>query len=285
MALDRPVFTLDKPNPDREHITDALWWLWLRLDELERDTLLGGILAWKPHFHAPGNWNLRHAPDSYSVRDKVNRTGPGMTHASALDWTFPDAQRGDYRKIDKYTSRLVASALDPRDPRLDLVLHEFYGQADSDPHVEGYNELHERPQTSDPSHLWHIHLGLLRSKVGDYWAMWALLTVLMGWSVAQWRASLPAPPPPPAVPPVEPIGKHAPGSRLLSLRATRQRGDDVLYVQRWIGPRRCGKADGVFGPNTAAGVRWYQQMRGIKPVTGKVDAVTWRNMGVRWTGK
>jgi len=60
-------------------------------------------------------------------------------------------------------------------------------------------------------------------------------------------------------------------------------GDDVVFIQRWIGPDHCGKADGDFGPNTAAGVRWYQRMRGIQ-VDGEVGPQTWGQMGVKYTG-
>ena len=60
-------------------------------------------------------------------------------------------------------------------------------------------------------------------------------------------------------------------------------GADVAYVQRWIGSRQCGPSDGTYGPNTAAGVRWYQRIRNLA-VDGRVGPQTWRNMGVRWAG-
>jgi hypothetical protein len=72
---------------------------------------------------------------------------------------------------------------------------------------------------------------------------------------------------------------HTPGSRDLSLTNPQQSGDDVRYVQRWIGERRCGKPDGVYGTNTRDGVVWYQRMRGIR-VSGVCDRETWRNMRV-----
>jgi len=61
-------------------------------------------------------------------------------------------------------------------------------------------------------------------------------------------------------------------------------GDDVRFVQRFIGERRCGAADGVFGPNCKSGVEWYQRMRGIA-VDGEVGLQTWRNMGIKPTYK
>jgi hypothetical protein len=282
MTLTKPDFTLDQPNPNPSLITDAEWWLWQRLHELEPKTKLGGIYADKSGFHNTGNKNKSRWPGNYSVRDKVNQSGPGMTHASAEDWTFPDAQAGHYATIDKYTSRLVHSALDGSDPRLDLILFEFYGQADNDSHVEGYNEYREDDVTSDASHLWHIHLSFLRSKCGDTWGMWALLTVLMGWPTAQWRASLPAsaPKPPAPKPPTSGIPTVKAGSRQLRDASPDMHGTDVQYVQHWIGTAHCGPADGVYGTGTAAGVRWYQRMRGLT-ADGIVGPATWRAMGVR----
>lgn len=98
-------------------------------------------------------------------------------------------------------------------------------------------------------------------------------------------ASLTAPskprPPKPAKP--RPPADFSPGVRALKLRRPYLIGDDVLYVQRFIGPRRCGRPDRTFGPKTKAGVRWYQDMRGIR-VDGIVGPVTWRHMGVKWRG-
>jgi peptidoglycan hydrolase-like protein with peptidoglycan-binding domain len=75
---------------------------------------------------------------------------------------------------------------------------------------------------------------------------------------------------------------HKPGSRQLELRDPRMEGDDVEYVQRWIGDREAGAPDGFFGPDTRDGVRWYQGMRGIE-VTGVCDRKTWRNIGIEPT--
>ncbi|HEX7040598.1 MAG TPA: hypothetical protein VF202_10815, partial [Trueperaceae bacterium] len=138
MVLTRPDFRLDTPNK-LSHVTDAEWWMWLRLNELEPTTKLGGIYANKSGFHNTGNANEARWPGNYSIRINRNRRGPWWrNYASALDWTFPDAQRGDYKRISKYTSRLMKSALDANDPRLDMILFEFYGQSDTDKQVEGY---------------------------------------------------------------------------------------------------------------------------------------------------
>lgn len=102
------------------------------------------------------------------------------------------------------------------------------------------------------------------------------------WGIAAaFRPGAPAAVPPPAP---RPPAAHPAGTRELSFHPSRiMSGADVAYVQRWIGPKQCGRADGRYGPNTAAGVRWYQRMRGLA-VDGRVGPRTWRAMGVRWTG-
>lgn len=276
MTLTKPDFHLSSPNT-LANVTDMEWWFWLRLHELEPKTQLGGIYANKSGFHNRGDKNVDHglnnAKTNYSIRYAPDRFGPGMTHASGLDWTFPDAQSGHYGTIDKYSSRLMKSALDQNDPRLDLILFEFYGQTDSDAHVEGYDEYREEQVTSDSSHLWHIHFSFHRSKCNDGWAFWALLTVVMGWTVAQWKATLPANTPAPPVKPKPPAGLpvHANGSRE---NKAGQTGTDIRTLQIFIGSAHMGPADGKAGAKFTAGVRWYQSMRGYH-VDGIAGKQTW----------
>jgi len=274
MNLTRPDFHVDKPKPDNPLILGSIWWFWRMVRTLTPDLELGGIYADKSGFHNSGKRNKARWPGNYSIRDKVNQFGPGWDAASAIDLTFPSAQSGNYRTIVTFFKRLWNSAHDPKDPRLDMSVFEFYGQLDNDRSVEGYNEYREEGATSDPSHLWHIHISFIRSKVGDYWAMWALYTVLAGWSVDKWRASLPAaaapaPTKPPAGLPSFPLGK-----RVLELTTPHMRGTDVKYVQAFIGK---SAADGEFGPDTRDAVIWYQRMRGLK-ADGVVGPKTWASL-------
>lgn len=288
--LDRPDFTLDEPNR-LYHTTDAEWWLWLRLHELEPASRLGGIYANKSGFHNTGNNNERYWPGNYSIRDTPNRRGPWWReYASAIDWTFPDAQAGNYTTIAKYTKRLFASALNPADPRLPGILFEWYGNDDNDRHVEGYDVYHRQFVTSDSSHLWHIHLSFLRDRCGDMWAMWGLLTVLMGWSVEQWRASLPeqppAPPPAPAPTPVPPpsdwtealimslptLRRGASGRTVKRLQGLLLSHNPALGSVSWI--------DGAFGPATEDGVKRFQRAYDLA-VDGIVGQQTWTKLVTR----
>lgn len=76
--------------------------------------------------------------------------------------------------------------------------------------------------------------------------------------------------------PTKPAGT---GARTLRLTSPYMHGDDVAFVQRWIGKARCGAPDGVYGPHTEKGVRWYQRLRGIA-VDGICGPQTWHQMGV-----
>lgn len=88
------------------------------------------------------------------------------------------------------------------------------------------------------------------------------------------RNSAPAKPPVSAPhPPAAGLPSHANGSRDNS-ETKNNVGTDVATLQRFIGPAKCGAADGHFGAKTKAGVRWYQDDRGLK-VDGIAGAHTW----------
>lgn len=142
----------------------------------------GGTYADKPGYHntRSGNSSL-----NYSVVDAEDLGGPADMCA-AVDWTFPDAQAGDYRLINHYTQLLWNSAVDPIDPRLNNM-REFYGNTDTDRVVEGYDTRHLRPVTSDTSHLWHIHMSFDRDSVEFDSTYDMVLSVLRGVSLEEWR--------------------------------------------------------------------------------------------------
>lgn len=89
-------------------------------------------------------------------------------------------------------------------------------------------------------------------------------------------------PKPPVVKPKPPAGLpvHAPGSR--TIKQGSSPGTDVQFVQRWIGPRHMGAADGIPGPKFAAGVKWWQRDHfGWAHPDGVLDkgGQSWRAMG------
>jgi hypothetical protein len=193
----RPDFTLPKPNPNPDRMTDALWWLVCMREALEPELSdNGGTYANKAGSHNIGNnlpdygeGNLR---TDHSIRHEWNRAGPWWkTKTAAHDWTFRDAQRGDYRTINKYTRRRIAAMSDPNDLRSDQVVFYTLGNVDGDVKTEGYNELKNGAESSgDDSHAWHIHDSFFRRIVGDFWSMWKSLTIDMGWTYAEWQRSV-----------------------------------------------------------------------------------------------
>src|SRR6185369_4113469 len=166
------------------YITDASAWFADQLLALEPGTQWGGTYASKPGYH---NTRSQNASNNYSVVDSPDKGGPG-NKAAGYDWTFPEAQSGNYARIATYTSRLLASAQDVNDPRLD-GWREFYGQADVDTYVEGWDCRYGYACTSDSSHLWHIHLSESRDQVESVTNKEAMLSVLRGDTVAQWLGS------------------------------------------------------------------------------------------------
>lgn len=180
---DKPTTYASNPNPSR--ITDEMWWLWQQLLALEPSSKLGGIYANKPGYH-----NCRgNLPQSdYSVCDDPPDQGGPPDKAAAIDWTFPDAQAGNYSTIAKYTNRLLASAKDPDDTRLN-GWREFYGNADDDSYVEGWDCRYGVAATSDSSHLWHIHISENRDQTKSQKNKEALLSVLKGETFAQWMGA------------------------------------------------------------------------------------------------
>lgn len=101
-------------------------------------------------------------------------------------------------------------------------------------------------------HVAHVHCSFSRNAAGfDRTDTWSFL---FGGAIT-----------PPATPP--PSG-----------RPTIQRGstgDAVKLAQRWLGLT----ADGIFGPQTEAKVRWYQNMRSLE-VDGVIGPQTWASMGL-----
>ncbi|SCG60754.1 Repeat domain-containing protein [Micromonospora zamorensis] len=202
-----PVSASAAANPNPARITAASWWLMEELLELEPGTQNGGTYVNKPGYH---NTRAANDSDNYSVRDAEDKGGPSDKTA-AYDWTFPEAQSlslaalsvdpnadqklpadvtaavSNYTNIARYSSRLLASGQDPNDPRLN-GWREFFGQADSDTSVEGYDFRYNQTATSDSSHLWHIHLSEDRDQVESFENKQALLSVLRGETVEQWEA-------------------------------------------------------------------------------------------------
>lgn len=198
-----PDFSMEglPPNPNPARITDALWWYAQMCLRLEPKSKNGGILAIKPGYHSYGSRLPGHAPGGegkattdHSIRRAPDRRGPWwLDYSAAWDWTFDGAHIGDYTEINLYMRRTVNAMRSLTDLRPDDVFAYVIGQLDGDRQVEGWNEYKDENETGDDSHLWHMHKSFRRDIVGSFSAMWKALTIMMGWTYAEWQRSV-APP-------------------------------------------------------------------------------------------
>lgn len=150
--------------------------------------LARGLVA---HFRiAPGNVGLRGNPethrrgyhrsrafltrsplsgdDRYTVTDAPGNAGGDPNWVCGLDLTLPRHQ------LLAVCRRLDVAVRAGRLPQV----AEWYGNTDGDNRVDGWDNIRGAIATSDDSHLWHLHLGLIRARAGDDHA--ELLAVLTG---------------------------------------------------------------------------------------------------------
>lgn len=244
-------------------------YLWPELKKLEPKSALGGVYANKPGYHNKRK-NLPHT--DYSVREfSVDRQGPDA-EAAGIDWTFRDAQSGDYSTIAKYSKRLLAAgrANDPRTANI----REFFGNADNDREVEGWDYSKNEASTSDSSHLWHIHISIHRKYVNDRNTLEALLSILKGESLKDYQkrtgdivptAKKPATSSAPAYP-----------GHVMTRNDSQSKADPyVAKFQAKLKQRGWDiNADGFFGAKTDEIVRQFQAQKHLT-VDGDVGPRTW----------
>lgn len=217
---------------------------------------------------------------------------------------------GDYSNVrpdDKNFNPKYAAALDVTMSKTDMIRHykRFYAvfKDATDPRRKYFNATNTWPGAGDAvrldfvtgkvsrasdDHKWHVHDELKRRYLLDPKAARAKLSVASGESKAAWiaREETPAKPgsgaPKPAPVKTVPAARHAPGSRVLQYVPGRAvlTGDDVAFVQRYIGASKAGPADGVAGAKFRAAVIWYQKLRGLA-ADGLVGHNTWASMGVQ----
>jgi hypothetical protein len=149
------------------------------------DLVLAGIFANKPGYH---NKRANLPSSDYSVREfAIDRQG-SAGNASAIDITSKEAQGGNYTIINKYSQRLLAAGK-ANDPRM-FGWREFFGQTDKDGSVEGWDfTKHEASTSGDKSHLWHIHLSEHRGYNTSVVNKDALMSVLKGETLAEYKAA------------------------------------------------------------------------------------------------
>ena len=152
----------------------ALKWMGSRVSP-DLGGVLSGIIGDSAHKSGYHRGRSYVGSNDYSVRLAEDKKGLG-TWACAIDMSFSTA------KMKLYTGRLKAAA-DRNDPRLKYV-REFYGTLNG---TTVYGRTHSgssdgtwESATSDKSHLWHIHVSILRQYADNKAVLQGILDVLMG---------------------------------------------------------------------------------------------------------
>lgn len=246
-------------------------------DNLLPSAVFSGIVGDAQHAASGGyHISIEDQVDShnYSVTRVDDAAPPGSwarNEAAAVDMSMalPDMVV-TYQRVHTVWSN-------PNDPRRQYInavnCYDGIGDAERLDFVSGSRTY------ASPDHKWHNHAEFRRRYVADPKAFDAAFSMFSGESLSAYLdrtgTVVPAPTPPPA-------GSHVPGTRTLRLESPNMNGDDVLYVQKFIGEAKCGKADRYYGSHTAGrnnaeGVRWYQGIRGLVQ-DGVVGPKTWSHL-------
>jgi hypothetical protein len=130
---------------------------------------MGGIIGDAAHTYGYHRGRNYLPSNDYSVQYPPDRQGDGEA-ACALDISWSNAS-------DQYTvsQRLLNAKNDSRM----AACREFYGSTDGRT-VIGWDYYEGHSGTSDDSHLWHVHLSILRAYSNDDAAMARISEVITG---------------------------------------------------------------------------------------------------------
>lgn len=203
--------------------------------------------------------------NNYSVVRPDDKAPPGTwprNLASAVDMSM---SRTDMITTYNRVKAVWENANDPRHKYFNAVnVFDGIGDAERLDFVSGSRSY------ASPDHKTHTHLEFRRRYVTDPKAYDAAFSMVSGETLPAYTkrtgATVPKPP-----------AGHQPGTRTLQLAKPYMTGDDVRYLQTFIGEKQMGKADGILGPKGDSGIRWYQKMRGLK-VDGICGEITWSNI-------
>lgn len=254
--------------------------------------VLSGIVPDRRHldnggYHCSVEDLRKHNNQNDYSNSRVDDRNFNVQYGAALDVTM---SKKDMVKAYKRVYRVFKDTGDPRRKYINAI-NCWDGSGDA----VRLDFKANKAKYATPDHRWHVHGDLPRRYVRDAKAARAWISVFAGEAKATWiaREEKPARPtesapvvtkpvahPKPAAKTAPPV--HRPGSRVLRYEPgkTVLKGEDVKYVQRYIGAQRAGSADGIAGAKFRSAVRWYQRMRGLK-VDGVVGASTWRALGIK----
>jgi hypothetical protein len=157
-----------------EYAPANLKWLGSRVGPDLRG-VLSGIIGDSAHTYGYHRCRFCVGGGDYSTQLSEDRQGDGYA-VSGIDMSFSDSL------MRLYTSRLKTAA-DQNDPRI-KNMREFYGTLDSNTvygrtHAGSGDSSWER-SSADSSHLWHIHISVLRKFANDKPTMQGILDVMLG---------------------------------------------------------------------------------------------------------
>ncbi len=165
-------------TPTVEYAPAAIKWLFAEWKKAAPSAQLSGIVGDSAHtFGYHRARNVLGGGDS-SVQQADDRAGDGWA-ASAIDVTMSDS---DMRLVTGRFNR----AFQARDPRMAYVA-EVGGTLDSNNTYTMY-VYSGGTGAWDSTHLWHVHVSIRRRYATSMDAMKAILSIVKGETVEQWRA-------------------------------------------------------------------------------------------------
>lgn len=136
--------------------------------------IMAGIVGDSAHTYGYHRCRDVAAPD-YSTELPPDKKGDSEA-ACALDLSWSKAS-------DQYT--VSQRLLDAKNDSRMTPIREFYGSADGGQTVCGWDYYGGYPVTSDDSHLWHVHLSILRQYSNDTAALAKVADVITGGSTQE----------------------------------------------------------------------------------------------------
>lgn len=206
------------------------------------------------------------APSLVKFRSEINERWPDRdkstdgwigdaAHSARVSQHNPD-ENGIVRAID-----IDKDGIDPMEVVKAAIAHPATWYVIFDGHIWSRTHGFRKARyTGQNPHRSHIHVSIK-------------LDAAAAKATAKWLKEQAKPKPKPAKPAgpkLDMTEDYKPGERTIK---DGSKGEDVAYLQRWIGV----KDDGVFGPVTLRNVKRYQKMQGLA-ADGIVGRQTWKKI-------